>query len=422
MSFNNYNYLEQVKDRSQIIALNHFPVYPPTTGGRIRIFYLMKNLAKYYDVRVIALDNFLRRFEGKLGMNRTRTIKISNSFQEIVVSESLLSYALKLILSWKLKLLDYESHFSFFHLVDKNKFKNILNSNINNKNNIIFLEHPYLPIILDNNVLKMCEGVIYDAHNVEYLLKKQTITKLRKTSLKRIYNMEKFACEISDYILTTSEEDKQAFIEIYEVPREKLIVVPNGVDCKSLEYPPIDKESAKKYFGVDDGKVAIFMGSSHPPNVEAANYIIKSLAPKLKDINFLIVGEVCDSVNKNFIPNNVRLLGLLDSRAKNMALKASDVALNPVMSGSGTNIKMLEYMAMGIPTVTTPIGARGLEIENWKHAIVVERDNFSKVLQQIIADSNTLDYIGKNARKLAESKYDWGVISKKLLKIVRRVT
>ena len=42
-------------------------------------------------------------------------------------------------------------------------------------------------------------------------------------------------------------------------------------------------------------------------------------------------------------------------------LAAADVAVNPVESGSGSNVKLAEYVAAGVPVVTTSFGLRGYE-------------------------------------------------------------
>jgi len=397
----------------KIIALNHFPVYPPTTGGRVRIYYLMRYLSDYYDVEIISLDNYIKRSGNKIKINKLRTIKISNNFRETLVPENLFSYLFKFIFCWRLKLLDVDACISATNT--GSRIKSILRDKID-KNTFLFLEHPFLSTVLDKKVLKNVGNIIYDAHNVEFLLKKQITHGFKKISLSRIYKIEKFACEISDFIFTTSEEDKQAFIEIYNTPEEKLVVIPNGVDCESLSIE-IDKAFAKRYFGIDDNRTTvIFMGSGHPPNVEAVSYIVKNLAPKLRNVVFMIIGEVCNNIDKCSLPSNVKLLGVLDSKTKNIALKASDIALNPVTSGSGTNVKMLEYMAIGIPTITTPIGARGLEVENWKHLVIVGRSDFDKALKQLLENASLAKSISKNAKKLVEKKYDWKVISRKVLR------
>jgi glycosyltransferase involved in cell wall biosynthesis len=54
------------------------------------------------------------------------------------------------------------------------------------------------------------------------------------------------------------------------------------------------------------------------------------------------------------------MAGVVTEQEKNLILSMADAALNPMTGGSGTNLKMLEYFAAGVPVISTPFGARGL--------------------------------------------------------------
>ncbi|NHW88881.1 MAG: glycosyltransferase family 4 protein [Archaeoglobales archaeon] len=53
-------------------------------------------------------------------------------------------------------------------------------------------------------------------------------------------------------------------------------------------------------------------------------------------------------------------------------LVASDIAIVPILSGSGTRVKIMDYLNVGLPIVTTKKGIEGIEAENGKHAIIVD--------------------------------------------------
>ena len=395
-----------------IIALNNYPIYPPITGGRLRIYYLLKYLSRYYPTKIYTIGNYLEKRGNRIIINSTIRKHKINDFEEFVFPEGLLNYLMKFILCWKLDIIDIDVLMSYRY---PKTLANYLIDDLIKRDALILLEHPYLSTMLKK--INMRTNIIYDAHNVEYLLKKQIATESNKIWLDRVYEVEKYACEISDAIFVTSNEDKEAFVELYGIPEDKLFVIPNGVDLDSLKVN-IDKEFAKKIFGLEGMTIAIFIGSGHKPNVEAAEFIVHDLALKLDNIYFLIVGEVCKYVSKPFT-KNVKLLGIVDNETKNLALKASDIALNPVITGSGTNVKMLEYMAMGLPIVSTPIGARGLEVENWRHLIITERKNFSNVIKCLLANEDLYKHISKNCVNVVREKYDWKIISKKALKVIR---
>lgn len=73
---------------------------------------------------------------------------------------------------------------------------------------------------------------------------------------------------------------------------------------------------------------------------------------------------------------------------------------------------MLDYMAAGIPVISTPIGARGLEIESYKHAIICPANQMLGEIVKLLSDERLQDDLRKNARELAEEKYSWERISR----------
>ena len=64
------------------------------------------------------------------------------------------------------------------------------------------------------------------------------------------------------------------------------------------------------------------------------------------------------------IPTNVGLLGVVNEMEKNRVFSTVDFALNPMYSGSGTNLKMFDFMSAGIPIITSEFGTRGIDNKN----------------------------------------------------------
>ena len=110
------------------------------------------------------------------------------------------------------------------------------------------------------------------------------------------------------------------------------------------------------------------------------------------------------------LPPNVELMGILPEEQLYSLLHASDVALNPVLMGSGTNLKQLQYMAAGLPVISTPAGVRGIE-QGSEVCVVTERESFGEALAALLNDADLRRGLGKLARAEAERDYDWGVVS-----------
>ncbi len=118
------------------------------------------------------------------------------------------------------------------------------------------------------------------------------------------------------------------------------------------------------------------------------------------------------------IPENVRLYGKVSNEKLKQIYKAADAAINPMFSGSGLNIKMLDYMAAGLPVISTEVGARGLKIENDKELIICKSNKFKEKIEFLFNNVELYEQLRKNARKIVEKKYDSKIITKKLDKLL----
>lgn len=116
---------------------------------------------------------------------------------------------------------------------------------------------------------------------------------------------------------------------------------------------------------------------------------------KLKKKNVNVIGEVPDA--KEFVKNN-------------------DIAIVPLLSGSGIRIKIIESMAMGKTVVTTMVGAEGIQYSEYENIIIADSPaKMVEVICKIVNDPNEAQRIGWNARRLVEDVYDNKKIIDRLL-------
>jgi len=91
-----------------------------------------------------------------------------------------------------------------------------------------------------------------------------------------------------------------------------------------------------------------------------------------------------------------------------------------MFSGSGTNLKMLDYFAAGLPVVSTPEGARGLELTS-DDCIVCPAEQFVSRIEELLNDPAACEQLGANARRLAVERYAWSLIAADAAQAVRGV-
>src|SRR5206468_9509500 len=117
--------------------------------------------------------------------------------------------------------------------------------------------------------------------------------------------------------------------------------------------------------------------------------------PAMPNVTFVLCGGVCDEPSLHVdLPSNVRLAGTVSDAQKLRCLHAADIALNPMFSGSGTNIKMFDFMAAGLAVVATKTGSRGICDVTRRGVTVCTPDEFARATSRLLADPRLLDRAG----------------------------
>lgn len=387
------------------------PIEPAVGGGRIRLKGLYSNLGD--SINPLYMGTYDWRGPGK------REISISPSFREIDIPLS----------EDHFKLNEYcnnflpgktiiDSIFPFLAEASQEFVTNVRNEA--SKRDVIIFSHPWMYPLLKTEVNFKNKILIYDSQNCEAILRKQILgdTPFARCIVNLVKFTEKELCESADLILACSDDDKNNFIRIYGISPDTIEIFPNGVDIDEIK-PVTDenKKTCKKRFKVST-KTAIFIGSDYPPNVEAANFIVDILANQCTDVTFLIVGEVGNRINRNN-KSNVLISGFVNDDEKKRYLSAADIAINPMIHGSGTNIKMFDFLAAGLPTITTAIGGRG--IKNPDAFLVVGKEDFAQTIRDTLSNNTLREQLSKNGRSLVEREYDWNKISQKLGRTINAI-
>lgn len=381
--------------RKRITVTSTFPIYPPQGGGQSRIFNLYKKLAEYHDIEIVSLTGAVNgKFQGYIseGLFENRIPKTNVHSEKEWEIESKVG----------IPVTDVAMPFLINHTPE---YLNELEKSIN-KSDFVIISHPYM-LTAAKPYLKG-KMFIYEAHNVEYNMKKKMLpeNKRAKELVDITYEIEKECCIDSKFIMTCSEEDKIELAKLYGVSTEKIVVVPNGVDTHKTKFTDVEERIKNKADnGLENEKIGLFIGSWHGPNLEACEEIFR-IAEKCKDTKFLLMGSQCEYFKNKKIPTNVGLLGIVDEETKNRVFSLVDFALNPMLSGSGTNLKMFDYMAAGIPIITTEFGTRG--IENKDVFIITKMEDMVYEIDKFCLKEYIM--LTENSRRYVKNTFDWRYI------------
>lgn len=269
---------------------------------------------------------------------------------------------------------------------------------------------PYIETIRANSKAL----IVLRAHNVEHLIwdriAKKTSFLPKKWYLNHLVrtlrDYELNAINKVDGIAAITYRDAAFFRGETAVP---VIDVPFGVNPD--DFTPnyeVNKQPSLYHIG----------SMNWMPNEEGIKWFLKKVWDKLQErepnIKLNLAGRHMPKWLMNLKKNNVKVWGEVPD-AKEF-IKDNDIAIVPLLSGSGIRIKIIESMAMGKTVITTMIGAEGIQYSEYNNIIIA--DNPTKIVEticRITKEPEELMRIGKNARKLIEDIYDNKKIIERLL-------
>lgn len=282
------------------------------------------------------------------------------------------------------------------------------------KFDIVQLEMIYMAPYIDTIRANSDALIILRAHNVEHIIWDR-IAKKTKFLPKRWYinhlvrtlkNYELSVLDKVDGIAAITCHDASFFRGVTDTP---VIDIPFGVNIE--DFTPAYEVNEKPTF--------YHIGSMNwMPNEEGIKWFLTNVWDKvvdnIPDATFYIAGRNMPQWLLKTKKLNVKVVGEVPD-AKTF-VKEHDIAVVPLLSGSGMRIKIIESMALGKTVITTIVGAEGIKYSASENIIIA--DNIPEMVKNICSifkEPEKAYRIGLNARKLIEDVYDNKKIIEKLL-------
>ena len=393
--------------RKRIISLSTYPIYPPQGGGQARVFYMNRGLSEQFDVQVVCL------VDGSKPPSQ-RTISDSLEIHEVPSSPQFSELDWNYYQRSGIPTTDVAFSTGFALNQDYIAKCRQLAEDID----VVVAEQCFtFPLARS---LSADTPVVYNSQNVEIDLKRQMFgpSDVRDEVLEWTSEVERSALTEAALTIYCSRSDLDRAAEVYGLQNDsRWAIVENGTDTESIGYMPVsERRSIRRSLGVADG-YCLFLGSWHEPNIKACRDLF-SIAKRLPNIQFCVAGTVGDYFNASAaeIPENVLLIGKVSESERLALVQGASCALNPMSSGSGTNIKMLDYLAAGLPVLSTPTGARGLE-EISDLFEIAELDDFHVMVPKLMERSPSVI-----VRQKIAGRYDWAVLGKAYTECIANVS
>ena len=275
---------------------------------------------------------------------------------------------------------------------------------------------PYVETIRENSKAM----IVLRAHNVEHKIWER-IAKETKFFLKRWYinhlaktlkEYELNALETVDGIAAITRKDAAFFRKYCSKP---IIDIPYGVYPEEFT-PKYEIEGKPKFYHI---------GSMNwMPNEEGIRWFIDEVLPKtiekVPDFVYHLAGRSMPEWLTTLKSLHVNVIGEVpDAKA---FVAQHDVAIVPLLSGSGIRIKIIESMAMGKTVITTRVGAEGILYDEDVNIIIAEnKAKMVEAIRSLNENPQNAVRIGHAARKLVEETYDNRKIIARLLMFYEQI-
>jgi glycosyltransferase involved in cell wall biosynthesis/Tfp pilus assembly protein PilF len=387
-------------NKRRVLMLAPYPTYPPKTGAITRMFYEMKNLGERFDLAVVcflftkedhSLEDQLSQYcNFPLTVYLGDTLPPDDHTPQLVhrYSSHRMTKLLKaiapanfdIVLSDFIYMAQYRSLFpQAFH---------------------VLAEHN-----IESELLRSCAQANQDENKLKQLAQQRdTIKDFRESAsqadLLAAYEQQNWP----HYPLrfTVSDLDRQHLTQY--APQGTTLTVPNGVDTSTIQAFP-DNPLPR----------ILFIGTmSYYPNIDGATYFAEEILPLIWEqdpqIEFWIAGAQPPEAITD-LAHHPKIKVIANPEDMTAVAKQCCMTVVPLRIGSGTRIKILQSLAMGLPIVSTPLGCEGLNIIDGDHLLVRnDPQAFASATLEILKTPSLRESLRTQGRRLVEEQYDWNQI------------
>lgn len=388
----------------KLLFLSRWYPYPADNGAKLRIFNVIKELAREHEVSLVSFTDKPVTVGQMQAMHEWCT-NVQTASYKVYEPGSMKS---KLgMLSWKPRSVVSTDSAEMHALArsEANRLKPDL---------VLASQIDMIPYARDLEARRMIEelevGIIrqasQDAQGGRKLRAMMTWMKLRAyvRSVSRTFH----GCTV------VSENE---FRLVRQMTSEMaLAIMPNGVDveaCQRVREEPVPD-------------TIIYNGSlTYGPNLEAMQYFVQQIFPLVlreRPSARLFITGATKGVPVNQLPKHdrVELTGYVDDIRTRVA--KCWLAIAPIRRGGGTRLKILEAMALRTPVVCTSKGAEGLNLIDGEDALFADDPQlFARHVVGVLSDASLRAKLSAGALQTVSDRFDWRVIGRELSQFACRV-
>lgn len=267
--------------------------------------------------------------------------------------------------------------------------------------------------------------LIATIHATEYGRNQGIYTKEQKF----IHNVEWWLTYEAWRVIVCSNFMKEEVKNLFNLPEDKISVIPNGINIENLK-TSLNLNEIRKNFALPHEKIILFIGRMY--HQKGPEYLLRSapfILSQFPHAKFIFVGtgdllnSLREEANNLGLQNKVVFTGFIDDSLRNALLNLADVCVFPSIY-EPFGIVALEAMALSKPVVASNLG--GLkEIINsgYDGFLFTPRDTYdlSQKILSLLNEENLAKKMGERAREKIENFYTWDKVAEETLKVYGKI-
>lgn len=229
---------------------------------------------------------------------------------------------------------------------------------------------------------------------------------------RRLRRYEQEVVDHFDHSFLVSDIDRIFLFESRKSRLDRVSVCSNGVDLSGLPYQFSEK-----------GRDIVFIGNMYSlQNLDAANFMAKDVLPRIRanrsDVFLRLIGRIREEDARPLKQmEGVIVTGEVADVA--VASRDSGVGVCPLRLGAGVQNKVLEYMALGLPTVSTSLGLEGFKARDGQELMIADdAAGLADAVLRLLDNRDEAKAIAEAARKYVELNHSW---ESQLAPLVRKI-
>ena len=380
------------------VLLSRFP-YPLEKGDKLRAYNQIKQLSKNHEIYLCAISdiNVDKKYRNALDPF-CKSVTIINIRKPGIALNILKAYINGKPLQTGY-FYDRKAQHKIDMLIKKIKPDHIFCQLIRVSE---YVKTKKIPKTLDYQDV-FSKGVERRSHTASFYMKP-----ILRLEYKRLLKYENEVFDLFDNKTIISIPDRDL---IPHNDKDKIAVVINGVDTDFFKPMKMEKEYDLVFTG----------NMGYPPNVNASLYLVKEILPLVRkqkpEITLTLAGASPHPDVKALESKNVHVTGWVED-IREFYAKAR-IFIAPMQIGTGLQNKLLEAMAMKIPSITSPLANQALEAEPGKEILVGNSpEEFAEYIIKLLDDKKLSEKLADNGYSFVQNNYNWESATGKLEKII----